>query len=167
MVVPAQRSEKEPAMPDTDTDTDTGPSAAIGPSGLVGLHHVGITVTDIQRSLRWYGEMLGMVQWGEEHYPGGRTALLMRPGTHLHLGLDVHEANQREPFEPHRTGMDHLCLAVTSRSKLVEWHEHLTARGVDCSDIRDVTIKPISASLFTFVDPDGVALEMMYVENPG
>lgn len=62
--------------------------------------------------------------------------------------------------------MDHLCFAVTSRSELVEWHEHLTAGGVACSDLRDVTIKPISASLFTFVDPDGVALEMMYVENP-
>ena len=48
---------------------------------------------------------------------------------------------------------------------LVEWHEHLTARGVDCSEVRDVTIEPISASLFAFVDPDGVALEMMYVEN--
>ena len=65
----------------------------------------------------------------------------MRPGTHLHLGLDVHEANESEPFAPHRTGMDHLCLAVTSRSALVDWHEHLTARGVDCSDVRDVTIK--------------------------
>ena len=123
-------------------------------------------MTDIERSLRWYGEMLGMVQWGEEHYPGGRTALLVRPGTHLHLGLDVHEANESEPFAPHRTGMDHLCLAVTSRSELVEWHEHLAAHDVDCSDIRDVTIEPISASLFTFVDPDGVALEMMYVEKP-
>jgi hypothetical protein len=68
---------------DTDTDTVTAPdpSVAVGPSGLVGLHHVGITVTDIERSLRWYREMLGMVQWGEEHFPGGRTALLMRPGT--------------------------------------------------------------------------------------
>jgi catechol 2,3-dioxygenase-like lactoylglutathione lyase family enzyme len=62
--------------------------------------------------------------------------------------------------------MDHLCLAVTSRSELVEWHEHLTARGVVCSDVRDVTITPISTSLFTFADPDGIALEMMYVENP-
>lgn len=85
---------------DTDTDTAPDPSAAVGPSGLVGLHHVGITVTHIERSLRWYGEMSGMVQWGEEHYPGGRTALLMRPGTHLHLGLDVYEANEGEPSPP-------------------------------------------------------------------
>lgn len=130
---------------------------------LAGLHHVGITVTDLDRSLRWYAEMLGMVQWMTEEYPGGRTAGLVRPGTTVHLGLDAHDRNGGEGFAPHRTGMDHLAFAIASRSELGAWHDHLTGRGVACSAVRDYP-DPVPHALFTFTDPDGVALEMICLE---
>lgn len=136
-----------------------------GPPALAALHHIGITVTDLERSVRWYGEMLGMVQWMEERYPGGRTAGLMRPGTHVHLGLDAHERNAGEPFAPHRTGLDHLALSTTSRDELDAWHAYLVERGVDCSEVRDV-LEPAPFALFTFTDPDGVAIEIIHME-PG
>lgn len=127
---------------------------------LTGIHHVGITVTDLARSLAWYTEMLGMVHWGEERYPGGRTALLMRPDHSVHLGLDEHERNAREPFEPHRTGLDHLSLAVASRADLERWHAVLTARGADCDPVKEV-VAPAPCALFSLRDPDGVALEII------
>jgi glyoxylase I family protein len=139
----------------------TAPPVVAAPP-LASLHHVGITVTDLDRSVTWYGEMLGMVQWMEETYPGGRTAGLMRPGTHVHVGLDAHDRNDGEDFAPHRTGLDHLCFGVASRAELDDWRAHLTARGVACSEIRDYT-EPIPFALFTFADPDGVALELMYL----
>ena len=139
----------------------TAPTPTAAPP-MTSLHHVGITVTDLERSVRWYGEMLGMVQWMEETYPGGRTAGLMRPGTHVHVGLDAHDRNDGEDFSPHRTGLDHLCFGVASRAELDDWRAHLTARGVACSEIRDYT-EPVPFSLFTFTDPDGVALELMYL----
>jgi glyoxylase I family protein len=110
----------------------TAPPVVAAPP-LASLHHVGITVTDLDRSVAWYGEMLGMVQWMEETYPGGRTAGLMRPGTYVHLGLDAHDRNDGEDFAPHRTGLDHLCFGVASRAELDDWRAHLTARGVACS----------------------------------
>ena len=61
------------------TATTKAVIAPNSPPDLAALHHVGITVTDQVRSVAWYGEMLGMVQWGEERYPGGSTALMMRP----------------------------------------------------------------------------------------
>lgn len=139
----------------------SAPSATTEPPALAALHHIGITVTDQKRSIEWYREMLGMVQWGEERYPGGCTALLMRPGTHVHLGLDTHEANEGESFAPHRTGLDHIAFMIVGRAELEAWHLHLTGRGVECSDVRDVAIGSVSATLFTFTDPDGVALEMI------
>lgn len=139
----------------------TAPTPTAAPP-MASLHHVGITVTDLERSVRWYGEMLGMVQWMEETYPGGRTAGLMRPGTPVHVGLDGHDRNDGEDFAPHRTGLDHLCFGVASRAGLDDWRAHLTERGVACSEIRDHT-EPIPFSLFTFNDPDGVALELMYL----
>lgn len=113
-------------------DTPTGPVPAVS-----SLHHIGITVTDIERSVRWYGDVFGLVQWGEERYPGGRTALLMRPGTHVHIGLDVHEANEGEAFGPHRTGLDHLALTVDSREEMDIWQTHLDA--LVCPTTRSVT----------------------------
>jgi glyoxylase I family protein len=148
----------EKTLPDTPT------TAPAEPPPLAALHHVGITVTDRERSVGWYRKMLGMVQWGEETYPGGRTALLMRPGTHVHLGLDSHETNEGERFAPHRTGLDHLAFMITSRGELEAWHTHLTDHGVECSDVRDVVIETVSASLFTFTDPDSIALEMIYMD---
>jgi len=147
----------------TDSTTTDSTTTAAAPPELAALHHVGITVTDQARSVAWYGEMLGMVQWGEERYPGGSAALMMRPGTHVHLGLDAHEANEGERFGPHRTGLDHLAFMVVSREELDAWQTHLSTRGVECGAVQDVVIEGLSVSLLQFRDPDGVALEMIYM----
>ena len=131
---------------------------------MKGMHHVGITVTDLERSLQWYGEMLGCVPVFEETHPGGRVVVMIRPGTAVDIGLDYHERNEGEAFAPHRTGLDHLALGTTTRAELDAWRSHLTARGVECSDIKDVT-EPFAFSLFSFTDPDGVALEIFYMEQ--
>lgn len=144
----------------------TSPTTSVTdtPPGLAALHHVGITVTDLERSVHWYGEVFGMVQWMKECFPGGRSAGLMRPGTNVFLGLMAHEGNAGEGFAPHRTGLDHLTFAATTRDELRGWHAHLISRGVDCSDVREYG-EPMPFALFTFSDPDGVALEIIHVEG--
>jgi glyoxylase I family protein len=134
------------------------------PPGLPGLHHATITVTDVDRSVAWYSEMLGMVQWMKEEFPGGRAAGLMRPGTQVFLGLASHDGNEGEEFGAHRTGLDHLTFAATDREELRAWHTFLVAKGVECSDLRVYT-EPLPFALFTFTDPDGVALEIFHVEG--
>jgi glyoxylase I family protein len=145
----------------TETVQDTGSAA---PPAVTTLHHLGITVTDLTRSVTWYREVLGMVPIMEEHYPGGRTVVLNRPGTAVDIGLDDHEDNEGERFAPHRTGLDHLSIAVPSRPELDTWHAHLTARGVECSPVRDID-GPMRFALVTFSDPDGVALELIHVAD--
>jgi glyoxylase I family protein len=146
----------------TQLQSDLTSGATTGPPALAGLHHIGITVTDLARSVRWYAEMLGLVQWMEETYPGGRTACLMRPGTSVHIGLDAHDANAGEPFAPHRTGLDHLALTAASRGELEAWHAYLSGKGVACGGIKAV-LEPFAYELFTFADPDGVALEIIHM----
>jgi glyoxylase I family protein len=144
----------------TATTTDTPIPA------LAGLHHVGITVTDLERSVQWYSEMLGLVQVMEHFYPGGRVIVMVRPGTAVDIGLDYHERNEGEPFSPHRTGLDHLALSATTRAELDAWHAYLTGKGVECSEIKDIT-EPLAFSLFSFTDPDSVALEIFYMDQVG
>lgn len=132
------------------------------PVGLGAIHHVGITVSDLERSVRWYERSLGMVRWMNETFPGGRTAGLMRPGTMLYLGITQHDEHHGEVFTPYRTGLDHLTFAASTREELKEWHSHLLGAGVECSGLREYT-EPLPFALFTFSDPDGVALEVMHI----
>jgi glyoxylase I family protein len=90
----------------------------------------------------------------------------MRLDHSLHIGLDTHDRNAGESFAPHRTGLDHVGLAATSRDELKQWHAHLSEKGVTCSDIKDVVLDPITGALFTFTDPDGVALEFVTIDPP-
>jgi glyoxylase I family protein len=145
-----------------DTTLTTPTAATVEAPPLGTIHHVGITVTDLARSVAWYCDVLGMVPVMEESYPGGRTVVLFRPGSAVDIGLDEHEVNEGERFAPHRTGLDHVSLGVASRADLDAWHRHLVGRGVDCSAVREVT-EPLPFALLTFADPDGVALELIHM----
>lgn len=147
----------------TSTRTERNPAAVSAPPALTAVHHVGITVTDVERSLAWYEEMLGMVQWMTETWEGGWTACITRPGSDVHLGLDTHQRNEGERFGPHRTGLDHVSLATTSRAELDAWFGYLTGKGVACSPIVEAT-QPVPYALFTFTDPDRVALEIIHMD---
>jgi hypothetical protein len=72
----------------------------------------------------------------------------------------VQEARRRvDPADPvRRARLDALDAVIA----LGDWHAHLTGRGVACGEIRDYA-EPVPFSLFTFTDPDGVALELMYL----
>lgn len=142
--------------------TEVSAPPAETPAGLEAIHHVGITVSDLERSVRWYERSLGMVRWMNETFTGGRTAGLMRPGTSLYLGITQHDTSQGEVFAEQRTGLDHLTFAAGTRQELKEWHVHLREAGVDCSELREYT-EPLPFALFTFSDPDGIALEVMHI----
>jgi glyoxylase I family protein len=141
----------------------TRPDAATAtlPS-LSGLHHVGLTVRDIDASERWYADVLGMVRVFVEPHPsgGGHTVVINRPETYLFLGLDFHPQADLENFDERRTGLDHLALTVDNRSHLDAWALHLDALGVDHGPIHDKD-QPVHAAMVTR-DPDGIPVELFW-----
>jgi glyoxylase I family protein len=80
---------------------------------LVGVHHLGFSVTNLERSIHFYCDVLGADLW-REPYDGdspsfsGRMALLSLGG----LGLDLfeHQRSGGEVFDAARTGLDHFAL---------------------------------------------------------
>ncbi len=134
---------------------------------LAGIQHVGITVTDVEASEAWYGRVLGMRRFFvEPHYGGdgtGYVVVLGAPGVPLNLGLEHHPTNRGEPFDPVRTGMDHVCFLVDSRETLDAWTTHLDRLGMAHSDVVQFEAAGMSFSLFNFRDPDGIVLELMAV----
>lgn len=122
-----------------------------------GIHHISITVTDIERSVPWYCDLLGLSKLMEEQHPNdsGYAVVLGKPDWSMCVGLHTHPTNEKERFSEARTGLDHVGFTVSGLAELEEWQKVLAERGVDHSPIntRD------GYSVLVFRDPDNVQLE--------
>jgi glyoxylase I family protein len=145
----------------TTATTQTDAATATLPS-LSGIHHLGLTVRDVDESEHWYADVLGMVRVFVEAHPagGGHTVVINRPDTFLFLGLDFHPQADLEPFDERRTGLDHVALAVERRSDLDAWTRRLDALGVEHGPIHDQD-QPIHAAM-VLRDPDGIPVELFW-----
>jgi catechol 2,3-dioxygenase-like lactoylglutathione lyase family enzyme len=128
------------------------------------LHHIGLTVTDVEASEAWYGRVLGLIRaFVEPHHGGGSgyAVVLHRPGSSLFLGLDKHEANQGERFDEGRTGLDHVSFHVADRSELDAWVEHFDRQAVPHTGIAEFA-EPFPFAVVVFRDPDNIQLELIW-----
>ena len=123
------------------------------------IHHVSVTVTDIERSVPWYCEVLGLEKLMEEQHPdgGGYAIVLGKPDWSLCIGIHAHDANESERFHEARTGLDHVGFLVPSRAELDAWEARLTELDVEHSPITDAD----GYSVLVFRDPDNIQLEFM------
>ena len=126
---------------------------------VAGIHHVSITVTDIERSVPWYMEVLGLEKLMEERHPhdDGYAVVLGQPDWSMCVGLHTHPTNGGETFAEARTGLDHVGFLVSSRAELDAWQNRLNELGVDQSPITDRD----GYAVLVFRDPDNVQLEFM------
>jgi glyoxylase I family protein len=128
---------------------------------LGGVHHLGLTVTDVERSARWYVEVLGFHEAGRLGSPGDerRKVFLRNAGVPVRLGLVEHHAGSRARFDETAAGLDHLSFAVSNRSELERWRVRLGELGVHHSPISEARSVP-GALVLVFRDPDGIQLEL-------
>jgi catechol 2,3-dioxygenase-like lactoylglutathione lyase family enzyme len=124
---------------------------------LANLHHIALTVTDLEASIRWYERVFGISYKMEEAHEGGVGKLLADEQWRLIIVLHRHEANQRERFSERRTGLDHVGFSVPGRADLEAWQRHLRELGVTQSPIAD---RPYG-SVLVFRDPDNIQLELI------
>ena len=119
---------------------------------FTGVDHVSLTVTDLDRSERFYTDVLRLLRLADF---GTARVLLHRP-TSFVLALVRHDAANGDPFSEVHTGLDHLGFGVTSREELVAWERQLEMLGVKYTPIRDMEF----GAHLNFRDPDDIALEL-------
>ncbi len=133
------------------------------PSALSGIHHLGLTVTNVKESAAWYQRVLRLeYQFEERHHQsdrGGYTVILGVADGSFSIGMDHHPGNRGEAFDETRTGLDHLSFRVASLADLHAWAAHLDSQAVAHSGVYAMEGFPIS--LLTFRDPDGIQLELL------
>jgi glyoxylase I family protein len=130
------------------------------------LHHLALTVTDLDASVRWYGAVFDVHPILDVPHPGGVGRILADADRRLMIALHRHDTNDERVFAEATTGLDHAGFVVPSREDLEAWQRHLEANGVVRSDTADkpLTQSPIAdepyASVLVFRDPDNIQLEL-------
>lgn len=130
------------------------------------LHHLALTVTDVDASVGWYEEIFGVRFLMDAPHVGGVGKLLADDAHQLTIVLHRHAANNGAMFGETTTGLDHAGFFVPTRADLEAWQEHLVTHGVTRADVADkpLTQSPIAdesyGSVLVFRDPDNIQLEL-------
>ncbi|MCB9412664.1 MAG: VOC family protein [Actinobacteria bacterium] len=129
-------------------------------SGTI-VHHITLSVTNLDRSTEWYCAVLDGLVVGQRSGEGF-TRNLVRLPSGLIIGLTQHKATREtDRFDPSRVGLDHLSLAVGAPSDVRDWAAELEARRIP----HDPIVTAASATLVVCYDPDGIPIEV-YAPTP-
>jgi catechol 2,3-dioxygenase-like lactoylglutathione lyase family enzyme len=133
-----------------------------------GIHHLDLTVADVERSLAFYRELLGPLGWTEEvRFPSYRgteeIVYLVRQGSDGEpeyfggLGLRPADGGTHRYYD---VGIEHFAFEVDRPEEVDEAHERCLASGARIhhppEEDRDL---PGYYAFFAF-DPDGMRVEV-------
>ena len=142
---------------------------------LRSVHHTGYTVGDIDRSLHFYRDLLGLEVLATQEKQGGYLAAIVGyPDAHVRMALlrapagehviELFEylapAGERAAVEPRNVGASHLCFLV---SDLAALYDQLVERGVTSfvSPPVEVDTGINRGGLGLYLrDPDGITVEL-------
>ena len=133
---------------------------------LGAIHHIRLTVTDIDRSRAFYTGLLGFDvavaapesddPKSDPSYPVLWGGVVMAKGNYL-LGLRP-VAHKGDRFDEDRVGLDHLSFNVESRAALNDAIRFLDKHKVPHGEVRELT--SFGICVLPFRDPDNIQLEI-------
>jgi len=124
----------------------------------VRIGHVHLKVADLERSLRFYRDVLGFeVTQGR----GEDAAFISAGGYHHHIGLNTWESKGGLPPAPGTTGLYHLAILYPTRAALADALRRLIRAHIPLTGASD---HGVSEALYLH-DPDGNGVEL-YWDRP-
>jgi catechol 2,3-dioxygenase len=129
---------------------------AIDPRVRIG--HVHLKVSDLERSLEFYCNVLGFEL--QTRY-GTEAAFVSAGGYHHHIGLNIWQSKGAGPPPPHTTGLFHFAILYPTRAALADALRRLTQAKVPLDGASD---HGVSEALYLH-DPDENGIEL-YRDRP-
>ena len=124
----------------------------------VDIGHVHLKVSDLDRAVGFYRDMLG---FEETTRMGDQAAFLSAGGYHHHIGLNTWESKGGSPPPPGSTGLYHVAIRYPTRAALAKALKRLVDAGVPLSGASD---HGVSEAIYLH-DPDGNGIEL-YRDRP-
>jgi glyoxylase I family protein len=122
-----------------------------------GVHHLRLTVADVERSRAFYMDVLGFEQVADL----GGAYFLSNGSVGLGIGPspDPAQAITGDRFNENRVGLDHLSFSVASRDELEQAERKLDEAGAPHGEIKDLG-EGFGFCILVFRDPDNIQLEL-------
>src|SRR6478752_795879 len=124
----------------------------------VDIGHVHLKVSDIDRALAFYRDILG---FEEMQRLGDQAAFISAGGYHHHIGLNTWESKGGTAPPPGHTGLYHVAIRYPDRKALADALRRLVEAGIPLSGASD---HGVSEALYLH-DPDGNVVEL-YRDRP-
>jgi len=117
------------------------------------IGHVVLNVTDVERSTKFYRDVVGFQV--ARYRPNGTGAFLTCGVIHHNLALFKAPEGAR-PLQEGQIGLNHFAFKVESYKDLQEAHKRLVTAGATIDHIVD---HGMTRSVY-FLDPDGIKMEL-------
>jgi catechol 2,3-dioxygenase len=127
-------------------------------ASAVRIGHVHLKVSDLDRALRFYSDVLGF-EIMQRH--GDEVAFLSAGGYHHHIGLNTWESAGGNPPPPNATGLFHFAILYPTRAALADALRRLIEAKIPLEGASD---HGVSEALYLH-DPDGNGIEL-YSDRP-
>jgi glyoxylase I family protein len=124
---------------------------------VLGYHHLSLSVTDLGKSTDWYQQVLGLEVAAEIEGEGFRRTRLRAPNSGVTLTLTRHDEQSGDSFSEHRTGMDHVALAVGGVAEVEGLKDRFAELGVQHSEVK---ASSGGTAMITLRDPDNIQIEV-------
>jgi len=124
----------------------------------VTIGHVNLTVSDLDRSLAFYKDILGFeitMRYGDS------AVFLSAGGYHHHIALNTWQGKGATPPPAHYTGLYHFAILYPSRKELARVLQRLIDNKYPVSGVAD---HGVSEAIY-LNDPDNIGVEL-YADRP-
>jgi catechol 2,3-dioxygenase len=119
----------------------------------VKIGHVHLTVSDLERSLGFYRDLLGFEVTSRF---GDSAVFLSAGGYHHHIGLNTWAGSDAPPPPPGSTGLYHFAILFPTRKELASVFKRLIDAKYPLEGASD---HGVSEAIY-LNDPDGIGIEL-------
>jgi glyoxylase I family protein len=132
----------------------------VSPMPARGIQHVDLAVSDVERSISFYRDVLGPLGFKEEarypSYRGSEEVVYFHFGEES-LGLRPADGGELRYYD---VGLEHLAFQVDTRAEVDEAHQRCLERGDRVHHSPEVDRDIDDYYAFFVFDPDGFRIEV-------
>jgi len=125
---------------------------------VIGIDHIYITVSDMQRSEKFYDVVMEVLGFRKSPFQIGAEKHIQY--YNRHFGYVLRPARTTNPHNPYAPGLHHFCLRVEGEKEVQEAARRFRENGIPVNGPNHYPeYAPDYFSVF-FSDPDGTRLEI-------